>query len=47
MGVTLFRDAAPKGFGLFDRALISMFRLTAGDTWLDELNLFDPDDGSL
>jgi hypothetical protein len=30
MGVTMFRDVAPDSFGLFDRALGSMFRLTAG-----------------
>jgi hypothetical protein len=33
MGVTMFRDVAPEGFGLFDRALGSMFRLTAGITF--------------
>ena len=42
MGVALFRDAAPRSFGLFDRALSSMFRLTAGETWVDELELLDP-----
>jgi hypothetical protein len=45
MGVTLFRDTAPQSFGLFDRALSSMFRLTAGETWVDELVLLDPDEG--
>ncbi len=45
MGVALFRDSAPMSFGLFDRALSSMFRLTAGETWLDELVLLDPDQG--
>jgi hypothetical protein len=30
MGVSMFREVAPEGFGLFDRALGSMFRLTAG-----------------
>ncbi len=45
MGVALFRDQAPRSFGLFDRALSSMFRLTAGETWLDELVLLDPDQG--
>ena len=45
MGVALFRDAAPRSFGLFDRALSSMFRLTAGETWVDELVLLDPDQG--
>ncbi len=45
MGVTLFRDTAPKSFGLFDRALGSMFRLTGGETWIDELVFINPDDG--
>ncbi len=46
MGVALFRDSAPKSFGLFDRALGSMFRLTAGETWVDELVFINPDDGA-
>jgi hypothetical protein len=45
MGVTLFRDTAPHSFGLFDRALSSMFRLTGGETWIDELVVINPDDG--
>ena len=43
MGVALFKDSAPRSFGLFDWALSSMFRLTAGETWVDELELLDPD----
>jgi hypothetical protein len=42
MGVSLFRSYAPRSFGSFDRALTSMFRLTAGETWIDELVLLDP-----
>ncbi len=34
MGVTFFGDDAPDEFGKFDRALITMYRLTAGDTWV-------------
>ncbi len=47
MGVSIFRDVAPKCFGSFDRALSSMIRLTAGETWLDELVLLDTDTGEL
>jgi hypothetical protein len=34
MGVTFYSDDAPNEFGKFDRALITMYRLTAGDTWV-------------
>jgi hypothetical protein len=47
MGVSLFRDESPACFGSFSRALTSMFRLTAGETWLDDLVAFDPDDGMI
>ena len=35
MGVTFYSDEAPQEFGKFDRALITMYRLTAGDTWVN------------
>jgi hypothetical protein len=41
IGVTLFSEIAPQDFGAFDRAFVSMFRLTAGETWLDSLERFD------
>ena len=47
MGVALFREESPACFGSFYRALTSMFRLTAGETWLDELVAFNPDDGGI
>jgi hypothetical protein len=34
MGVTFYSNDAPEEFGKFDRALITMYRLTAGDTWV-------------
>ena len=37
MGVTFFADDAPEEFGKFDRAFITMYRLTAGDTWVRSL----------
>ncbi len=47
MGVSIFREVAPACFGSFDRALSSMVRLTAGETWLDELVLLDTETGTL
>jgi hypothetical protein len=47
MGVSIFREVAPTCFGSFDRALSSMIRLTAGETWLDELVLLDNETGVL
>ena len=47
MGVSLFRDEAPACFGSFSRALTSMFRLTAGETWLDDLAAVDHDNGMI
>jgi hypothetical protein len=47
MGVSLFRNYAPQTFGSFDRALSSMFRLTAGETWIDGLVPIDPETGAV
>ena len=47
MGVAIFRDAAPANFNTFDRALSTMFRLTAGETWIDGLAAYSAEDGSL
>jgi hypothetical protein len=41
MGVTLFRETAPDNFDNFFRALSTMFRLTAGETWVDGLAATD------
>ena len=41
MGVTLFRESAPDNFGNFVRGLSTMFRLTAGDTWIDGIPAYD------
>ena len=37
----MFREAAPENFDNFFRALSTMFRLTAGDTWVDGLAAYD------
>ena len=47
MGVSIFRDTAPNSFNTFDRALSTMFRLTAGETWIDGLAAYSAEDGSL
>ncbi len=43
LGVSLFADVAPDQFGRFNRAFISMFRVAAGDTWVDPLPILDRD----
>jgi hypothetical protein len=47
MGVTFFSDDAPLAFGAFDRAFITMFCITAGDTWVEEIPRISLDDSSL
>ncbi len=34
MGVTFFGDEAPDEFGCFERAFLTVFGITAGDTWV-------------
>lgn len=34
MGVTFFADIDPEYFGKFDCAFVSLYHLTAGDTWV-------------
>ena len=47
MGSTSPSDIAPVAFGKFDRAFLTMFCITAGDTWVDEIPRVNPDDGTL
>ena len=35
LGVSLYSELAPEAFGKFNRAFVTMFRVTAGDTWVD------------
>ena len=42
-GVSLFADEAPDDFREFNRAFIAMFRITAGETWVESLPKNDPD----
>ncbi len=35
LGVSLYSEAAPDAFGEFNRAFITMFRVAAGDTWVE------------
>ena len=43
MGVSIFGAEAPEDFGLYDRAFLALFRITAGETWISSLDLLDPD----
>jgi hypothetical protein len=43
VGVSLFADEAPDDFKEFNRAFIAMFRITAGETWVDSLPEQDQD----
>ncbi len=42
LGVSLFSDVAPEQFGKFNRAFITLFRIAAGDTWIDSLAMLGP-----
>ena len=43
LGVSLFSDIAPDQFGRFNRAFVALFRIAAGDTWIDSLPTLGPD----
>jgi hypothetical protein len=47
MGVTFFGDLAPEAFGCFERAFLTVFGITAGDTWVDGVPRTEPDTGVL
>ncbi len=46
MGVNFFSKDSPDEFGVFDQAFVSLFRLTAGETWVDSISRLK-DDGSV
>ena len=41
--MTYFSQAAPDDFGAFDSAFIALFRLSAGDSWIESLPARGPD----
>ena len=41
--MSLFSDIAPDQFGKFNRAFATLFRIAAGDTWIDALPTLGPD----
>ncbi len=43
LGVSLFSEIAPDQFGKFNRAFVTLFRIAAGDTWIDQLPMLGPD----
>jgi hypothetical protein len=47
MGVNFFSDQSQEAFGSFDRAFLSVFRLAAGETWVDTMEIINPDTGAL
>jgi hypothetical protein len=46
MGVSLFSEAAPDDFGAFDRSFLTLFRVLAGQPWVEALPFVQPDGGS-
>ncbi len=40
--MSLFSDIAPDQFGKFNRAFVSLFKIAAGDTWIDTLPTLAP-----
>ena len=43
VGVVLFSSVAPDNFAVFDRAFLTLFYVTGGDPWPDELPKFNED----
>ena len=43
LGVSLFAEVAPDQFGKFNRAFVTLFRIAAGDTWIEPLPTLGPD----
>ncbi len=39
--MALFKETAPSSFGRFNRAFVSMFRIAAGETWIEDLPILD------
>ncbi len=42
LGVSLFSDIAPDQFGKFNRAFVTLFKIAAGDTWIETLPTLTP-----
>jgi hypothetical protein len=43
VGVTVFRQTAPDQFRNFAHAFVTMFRIAAGDTFIDGMDVVNPD----
>ena len=41
--MTYFSQAAPDDFGAFNKAFVALFRITAGDAWIESLPAHGPD----
>ncbi len=45
VGVTYFSQASPDDFGAFNKAFVALFRITAGDAWIESLPAYGPEGG--
>jgi hypothetical protein len=45
MGVSFFSESSPDDFLHFDRSFLALFRVIAGETWIDSLPMFNEDGG--
>ncbi len=41
--MTYFSQASPNDFGAFDSAFVALFRIAAGDAWIESLPARGPD----
>jgi len=41
LGCSLFSEVAPESFSRFDRAMAALFRIAAGDTWIEGVDVLD------
>jgi hypothetical protein len=47
LGVNLLSETSPASFGKFDRAVATMFRIAAGETWVDGLEVYNEELGTV
>jgi hypothetical protein len=42
LGVNLYGDIAPDDFGSYDRAFVTVFTMTAGNSWVSQTTFLQP-----
>ena len=47
LGVNLLSEKSPANFGKFDRAVATMFRIAAGETWVDGMEVYNEELGTV